>query len=128
MQQYIPASTGDNSMDSDEELKLVNEVEELQTQLRRAGDPVDPELAKFFYRTLEGKSPAEKISKWTTRINTLRARLENHSGSAAVSPVVAHHDQRQKDRKRKAPDLPSEPEIQLHEAKVADGMKKKKIP
>ena len=64
MQQSIPASTGDNSMDSDEKQKLVNEVEELQTQLTRAGAPVDPELAKFFYRRLEGKSPAERFSNW----------------------------------------------------------------
>jgi heptosyltransferase I len=112
-------------MDSDEELKLVNEVEELQTQLRRAGDPVDPELAKFFYRTLEGKSPAEKISKWMTRINTLRARLENHSGSAAVSLVVAHHDQMPKNSKRKA--LDSRPEERAWQAEFFAGMSKPRV-
>ena len=85
---------------------------------------INPKLSDFFYKSLESKSTAERIPKWMTRINTLRERLENHSGSSAVSPVVAHHDQRQKDRKRKA-DSPSEPEIQLHEAKVADGKKKK---
>ena len=119
-----PASTGDNSMDSDEELKPVNEVDELESKLKQAGQHINPKLSDFFYKSLESKSTAERIPKWMTRINTLRERLENHSGSSAVSPVVAHHDQRQKDRKRKA-DSPSEPEIQLHEAKVADGMKKK---
>ena len=113
-------------MDSDEELKLINEVDELESKLKQAGQHINPKLSDYFYKSLENKSTAERIPKWMTRINNLRERLENHSGSSAVSPVVAHHDQRQKDRKRKA-DSSSEPEIQLHEAKVADGMKKKKI-
>jgi hypothetical protein len=106
-------------MDSDEENRLITEVDKLQSQLKHAGDPVDPILSGYFYRTLENKSTAERIPKWMTRIITLRERLENHSGRAAVSPVVAHHDQTQnlqKDRKRKAPKSPPEPEIQSHVA------------
>ena len=109
----------DNSMDSDEELRLITEVDELQSQLKHAGDSVDPILSGVFYRSLENKSTAERIPKWMTRIKTLRERLENHSGRAAVSPVVAHHDQTQKDRKRKAPNSPPEPEIQSHVAGTA---------
>ena len=112
-------------MDSDEEIRLVNEMEDLRSQLKDAGHPIDPNSSEIFYRSLANKStPADRIPKFRNQIQVLRQRLERHSGSAAVSPVVAHHDQRQKDRKRKA-DSPSEPEIQLHEAKVADGKKKK---
>ena len=114
-------------MDSDEEIRLVNVMEDLRSQLKDAGHPIDPNSSEIFYRSLANKStPADRIPKFRNQIQVLRQRLESHSGSAAVSPVVAHHDQRQKDRKRKA-DSPSEPEIQLHEAKVADGMKKKTI-
>ena len=107
----------------------MSEVEDLRSQLKEAGHPIDQYNLNIFNRNLETKkTPAERLPKWMIQRETLRQRLERLSGrrGAAVSPVVAHRDQRQKDRKRKAPDSPSEPEIQLHEAKVADGMKRPK--
>jgi hypothetical protein len=96
VQHYIPASKGDNSMASDEELRLINEVDELESQLSHAGYPINPELSKFFYRSLENKSTAaERVPKWTKRVEDLRRRLERASASAAVSPVDANHDQQQ---------------------------------
>ena len=53
-------------MASDEELRLVNEVDELQSQLKHAGDPIDPELSKFFYDSIRTKpTAAERVPKWT---------------------------------------------------------------
>jgi hypothetical protein len=96
VQHYIPASKGDNSMASSEEERLVNEVDELQSQLKHAGDPIDPELSKFFYDSIRKKSTAaERVTKWTKRVEVLKQRLERASASAAVSLVVAHHDLQQ---------------------------------
>ena len=97
-------------MDSDEEIRLINEVDELQSQLRYAGDPVDPKLSDFFLTTLQGKSPPERISKWKIRVETLRQRMERASSArAAVSPAVAHNDLPQNYPKRKEPDSQPEP-------------------
>ena len=83
-------------MASDEELRLINEVDQLQSQLRHAGDPIDPKLSEFFYRSLENKSTAaERVPKWSQRVTYLKQRLEGASASAAVSPVDAHHDLQQ---------------------------------
>ena len=120
VQHYIPASTGDNSMDSDEEIKLMSEVEDLETQLKQAGHPIRKEYSDIFLNNDQTKpTPADRIPKFRNQIQALRQRLERHSGRAAVSPVVAHHYQTQKDRKRKAPDSQHEPEIQSHVAGAA---------
>ena len=77
-------------MASSEEERLVNEVDELQSQLKHAGDPIDPELSKFFYDSIRTKpTAAERVPKWTKRVEVLKQRLERASASAAVSLVVA---------------------------------------
>jgi hypothetical protein len=39
-------------MDSDEELRLMNEAEHLQSQLKQAGDPVEQSYSDFFAKYL----------------------------------------------------------------------------
>ena len=115
-------------MDSDEELRLVNEMDDLRSQLKYAGHPIDQHSSDMFYKSLANKStPADRIPKFRNQIQALRQRLERHSGSAAVSLVVAHHDQTQKDSKRKAPDSPPEPEIQSHVAGQTKTKKNKHV-
>jgi hypothetical protein len=110
---HIPASTGDNSMDSDEEIRLMGEVEDLETKLKQAGHPIRKEYSDIFLQNVQTKpTPAERIPKWTNQIQILRQRLETVS-------VVAHP-------KRKAPDSRPEPAIQSHEAKVAAEQKRPK--
>ncbi len=97
MQLYTPASTGDNSMDSKtisyEELRLINEVDELESKLSHAGDPINPKLSEFSHDSIRTKSTAAKrVPKWTKRVADLKQLLERASASAAVSPVVAHND------------------------------------
>ena len=96
-------------MASDEELRLVNEVDELQSQLKHAGDPIDPKLSEYFYESIRNKSTAEKIAKWSDRVDYFRKRLERASARAVVSPVVVHQD------------------LQQHEA-VPIGFKRKELP
>ena len=92
-------------MDSDEELKLMSEVEDLRSQLKEAGHPIDQYNLNIFNKNLETKkTPAERIPKWMIQRETLRQRLERLSGRAAVSPVVAHHDQTPNNSKRTALD------------------------
>ena len=108
---YIPASTGANSMDSEEETKLMNEAEDLQSQLKQAGDPVDEKYSDYFFKKLETKTAAERITLWNARVESFRVRLEK-----AVSPVVggglvtvAHNDLPQNTLKRKEPESQPEP-------------------
>ena len=83
-------------MASSEEERLINEVDELESQLSHAGYPINPDLSKFFYRSLENKSTAaERVPKWSQRATYLKQRLEGASAGAAVSPVDAHHDLQQ---------------------------------
>ena len=71
-------------MDSEEETKLMNEAEDLQSQLKQAGDPVDEMYSDFFFTKLKTKSTAaERIPLWIARVESFRVRLET-----AVSPVV----------------------------------------
>ena len=73
VQHYIPASKGDNSMASDEESRLRSEVEQQQSQLRHAGELIDPKLLEYFYKSLENKSTAaERVPKWTKRVEDLK--------------------------------------------------------
>ena len=105
---YIPASTGANSMDSEEENKLMNEAEDLQSQLKQAGDPVEERYSEFFFKKLQTKSTAaERIPLWIARVESFRVRLEK-----AVSPVVggglvtvAHNDLPQNNLTRKEPEI-----------------------
>ena len=99
-------------MDSDEELRLMNEAEGLQSQLKQAGDPVDEKYSEFFFKKFQTKSTAaERIPYWISRVASFRLRLET-----AVSPVVggglvtvAHNDLPQNNLKRKEPELQPEP-------------------
>ena len=60
-------------MASDEELRLINEVDELESQLRHAGELIDPKLLEYFYKSLENKSTAaERVPKWTKRVEDLK--------------------------------------------------------
>jgi hypothetical protein len=98
-------------MDSDEELRLMNEAEGLQSQLKQAGDPVDEKYSEYFFTKLQTKSTAERIPLWISRVASFRLRLET-----AVSPVVggglvtvAHNDLPQNNLKRKEPESQPEP-------------------
>ena len=98
-------------MDSEEETKLMNEAEDLQSQLKQAGDPVNEMYSDFFFTKLKTKSTAERIPLWIARVESFRVRLEK-----AVSPVVggglvtvAHNDLPQNDLKRKEPESQPEP-------------------
>ena len=84
---------------SDDEMQLVCEVESLQSQLKRAGEPVDERIAQFFMNSLASKSLPERIRKWQVRRdhlqNLLGLRLPRPaSGGPAVLPAVAgtRHD------------------------------------
>ena len=73
--------------DSDEELTLIQSVESLQSQLRKAGDPVAPGFAKIFMQSVESESqlPA-RLKKWRKRKSQLQQLVDNPT---ANSPRVA---------------------------------------
>ena len=82
---------------SDDELQLMCEAESLQTQLKRAGEPVDEKIAQLFIDSLASKSLPERIRKWQVRRDHLQKLLglpRPTSGGPAVLPAVARtrHD------------------------------------
>ena len=88
---YIPASTGANSMDSEEETKLMNEAEDLQSQLKQAGDPVDEMYSDFFFTKLKTKSTAaERIPLWIARVESFRVRFSKRFAAAAAASRQVH--------------------------------------
>jgi hypothetical protein len=73
-------------MVSDEELGLISEVDDLETQLKHAGDPINTTLSEVTYRSIQTKSTAvERVPKWNQRVTYLKQKLERASARAAVS-------------------------------------------
>ena len=84
---------------SDDELQLMCEAESLQTQLKRAGEPVDEQIAQLFIDSLASKSLPERMRKWQLRRDHLQHLLglrlpRPASGGPAVLSAVAgtRHD------------------------------------
>ena len=82
--------------DSDEEITIMGEVEELQSKLRRAGEPVDQNFATLVMNSITSESrPSERRKKWRIRRECLQRLVDNlhaNSGGAAavtVAPAVA---------------------------------------
>jgi hypothetical protein len=57
---------------SDEEMELIAEVEFLQSQLKKDGDPVDGKFSDLFLQTVESEPLAERIKRWRFRKNQLQ--------------------------------------------------------
>ena len=80
--------------DSDEEMELMCEVENLQLQLKKAGEPVDPMIAKQFAANIASATQtSERIRKWKRRVQQLKTLLHTllaPSGppAAPVLPVI----------------------------------------
>ena len=74
----------------------MGEVEELQSKLRRAGEPVDQNFATLVMNSITSESrPSERRKKWRIRRECLQRLVDNlhaNSGGAAavtVAPAVA---------------------------------------
>jgi hypothetical protein len=84
---------GGREPNSDDELQLWNEVESLQSQLRKKGETFNEKIENAFMQSLNGKPLSDRIWKWTLRRDHLRrAHLQNMveaphatSGGQAVS-------------------------------------------
>ncbi len=96
--------------DSDDELLLMTEVDSLQSQLKKLRN-IQREYFIFVHESLESKSLAHRIRKWTNRRDQLRNMADRHhatSGGPAVSLDVARtglkadkQDKRSRRRKRR---------------------------
>ena len=76
--------TGDP--DSDDELRLMGEVQSLQSQLKRKGDTFNEKMENMFLENLTGKPLSDRIRKWTIRRVQLRDMAQHaSSGGPAVS-------------------------------------------
>ncbi len=66
----------DSKTISDEEIRLINEVDELQSKLSHAGDPIDPKLSESIYSSIRTKSTAaERVPKWSLRVTYLETKV-----------------------------------------------------
>ena len=74
--------------DSDEELGLMGEVELLESQLKKAGEPVNQKYADMFLKSLENKALAERIKKWNQRKASLQTLVADLPGGQAASAPV----------------------------------------
>jgi hypothetical protein len=69
---------GGREPNSDDELLLWNEVESLQSQLRKKGETFNEKMQNAFMQSLNGKPLSDRIRKWTLRRDHLqREHLQN---------------------------------------------------
>jgi hypothetical protein len=82
---------------SDDEFQLINEVESLQRQLKRAGDPVDEKFAQMFFNSVTPKPLTERIRKWKARRDYLQKLVDRPHATLPpdhlqTMPVVRNRD------------------------------------
>ena len=67
----------EHANDSDEEMELMCEVENLQLRLKKAGESVNPMIEKQFAANIASTSqPSERIKKWKRRVQQLNNLLD----------------------------------------------------
>ena len=81
---HFSVQTGDPN--SDDELRLMGEVQSLQSQLKRKGDTFNEKMENMFLENLTGKPLSDRIRKWTIKRDQLRDMAQHtSSGGPAVS-------------------------------------------
>jgi hypothetical protein len=80
--------------DSDEEMELMCEVENLQLRLEKAGKPVNPMMEKHFAASIASATEtSDRIKKWKRRVQQLNKLLDtllapSEQPAAPVLPVI----------------------------------------
>jgi hypothetical protein len=115
--------------DSDEEMKLINDVARLDSQLKQAGCPCNEYLYAHLFRDLNAKPMAKSLKMWRFRKELLRekvvawlaSQLSRSAWSAASCETAAASPpeiKQETERKRKFEEPPFEdPSAQQHDDK-----------